>query len=313
MRAKLFVISGLVAGLAGGLAASASAQALDSSLSFFITSANAGKGANLGGLTGADAHCQKLAAAAGSTKTQWRAYLSTQAAAGTAAISAKNRIGIGPWFNAKKVQVASSVADLHSANNKLGKEGSLTETGAVVNGRGDTPNRHDILTGSNLDGTAFTVTADRTCANWTSETTGGAQVGHHDKQGGGDNPTSWNSAHTTSGCSITTLRGSGGEAYFYCFAADAQGSTGLQDRKLGMESKVVIGSGNRGATFRFRLESAQDVEVQVVDAKGTQVATLASGRRESGSYEIAWDGKDGNGSTLPPGAYLMRLLSRPLP
>jgi hypothetical protein len=185
-------------------------------LSFFITSSNPGKGGDLGGLAGADAHCAALAKAAGAPNRVWRAYLSTAAADGKPAVNAKDRIGAGPWFNAKGVQVAASVADLHSDANKLSKENSLNEKGEVNNGRGDTPNRHDILTGSNLDGTA----AAATCNNWTSSAAdGGGQVGHHDRQGGGQNPTSWNSAHATPGCSIEKLRSVGGEGYFYCFAA----------------------------------------------------------------------------------------------
>ena len=184
-------------------------------MTFFITSANPGKGADLGGLAGADAHCAALAKAAGAPATRvWRAYLSTTGAGG---VNAKDLIGSGPWTNAKGVQVAASVADLHSDANKLSKENSLNEKGEVNNGRGDTPNRHDILTGSNLDGTAATAT----CNNWTNgaQGGGGAQVGHHDRQGGGQNPTSWNSAHATPGCSIEELRKVGGEGYFYCFAA----------------------------------------------------------------------------------------------
>jgi hypothetical protein len=187
-------------------------------MTFFITSTNPGKGADLGGLAGADAHCTALAKAAGAPASRvWHAYLSTSAADGKPAVNAKDRIGAGPWFNAKGVQVAASVADLHSDNNKLSKENSLNEKGEVNNGRGDNPNRHDILTGSNLDGTA---TAN-TCNNWTSSAAeGGAQVGHHDRQGGGQNPTSWNSAHTTPGCGIEQLRRVGGEGFFYCFAAE---------------------------------------------------------------------------------------------
>lgn len=194
-----------------------SVDAQGNAMTFFITSANPGKGADLGGLAGADAHCAALAKAAGSAANHvWRAYLSTTAADGKPAVNAKDRIGAGPWFNAKGVQVAANVADLHSDNNKLSKDNSLTEKGAVNNGRGDTPNRHDILTGSNLDGTV----AAATCNNWTSSAAdGGAQVGHHDRQGGGQNPTSWNSAHATPGCSIDKLRSVGGEGYFYCFAA----------------------------------------------------------------------------------------------
>jgi hypothetical protein len=187
-------------------------------MTFFITSTSPGKGADLGGLAGADAHCAALAKAAGAPATRvWRAYLSTTGADGKPGVNAKDRIGSGPWFNAKGVQVAASVADLHSDTNKLSKENSLNEKGEVSNGRGDQPNRHDILTGSNLDGTAATAT----CSNWTTgaQGGGGAQVGHHDRQGGGQNPTSWNSAHTTPGCSIEELRKVGGEGYFYCFAA----------------------------------------------------------------------------------------------
>jgi hypothetical protein len=183
-------------------------------LGFFITSVGSGKGADLGGLEGADKHCQALAQAAGGGGRTWRAYLS---AGGAKAVNAKDRIGAGPWQNVKGVVVATSVADLHSDANKLSKENSLTEKGAVVNGRGDTPNTHDILTGSNLDGTLAGDTL--TCNNWTSSAEGSAQVGHHDRQGGGQNPTSWNSAHASKGCSQDNLIATGGAGLFYCFAA----------------------------------------------------------------------------------------------
>jgi hypothetical protein len=186
-------------------------------LSFFITSVGSGDGANLGGLAGADAHCQKLAAAAGAGNRTWRAYLSGTENGKT--VNAKDRIGAGPWFNAKGVQIASNVAELHTEAAKTGKEGSLTEKGEPVPGRGDKPNQHDILTGSQLDGTAFTDGEDHTCNNWTSNSTGSAQVGHHDRQGGGANPTSWNSAHASKGCSQQNLIATGGAGYFYCFAA----------------------------------------------------------------------------------------------
>jgi hypothetical protein len=186
---------------------------------FFITSAGPGKGADLGGLDGADAHCQKLAAAAGAGARTWRAYLSATASGGQQAVNARDRIGAGPWANAKGVIVATSVADLHSDKNTLSKEHSLTEKGETVGGRGDTPNRHDILTGSTLDGTASKETGDSTCRNWTSSGEGAALVGHHDRQGGGANPTSWNSAHPSRGCSQENLRGTGGDGLFYCFAA----------------------------------------------------------------------------------------------
>ena len=188
------------------------------SLSFFITRAGPGRGADLGGLSGADAHCRTLAAAVGAGDRTWRAYLSTGATGDTPASDARDRIGSGPWYNAKGVQVATDVANLHSANNGLSKTGSLNERGEVVNGRGDTPNRHDILTGSQLDGTAFVGATDRTCSNWTSGAAGSAQVGHFDRQGGGDNPTSWNSAHPSRGCSQDNLRATGGDGLFYCFA-----------------------------------------------------------------------------------------------
>lgn len=187
-------------------------------MTFFITSAGPGQGADLGGLAGADAHCQALAKAAGAGGRTWRAYLSTTAAERQPAVNARDRIGAGPWHNAKGVQVAASVADLHSDNNRLSKEHSLDEKGAVVNGRGDSPNRHDILTGSLADGTASTAGGDTTCGNWTSGGEGSALLGHHDRQGGGAAPTSWNSAHASRGCSQANLRGTGGDGLFYCFA-----------------------------------------------------------------------------------------------
>ena len=189
-------------------------------LGFFITSAGSGDGANLGGLAGADAICQKLGAAAGAGSRTWRAYLSVAASGAQPAVNAQDRIGAGPWYNAKGVMVAQNVADLHSDNNKLGKEGSLTEKGAVWNGRGDTPNMHDILTGSGLDGTLASGAGDTTCGNWTSNKgDGSALVGHHDKQGGGANPNSWNSAHPSKGCGQANLVATGGAGAFYCFAA----------------------------------------------------------------------------------------------
>ncbi len=208
-----------VALLAAAVATPVRAQQAD--MTFFITSDGPGKGGDLGGLSGADAHCAKLAAAAGSTGKTWRAYLSTQ---GEGAANAKDRIGKGPWRNAKGMVVATSVEDLHSPNNKLNKENSLSEKGAMINGRGDTPNRHDILTGSRADGTAFPAGEDRTCGNWTSSTTGAAMVGHHDRMGLNDSAPmlSWNSSHPSrgpgGGCAQSDLRGTGGDGLFYCFA-----------------------------------------------------------------------------------------------
>lgn len=197
-------------------------QAPPQPMSFFITSTPKGDGANLGGLAGADAHCQSLAAAAGRGGVTWHAYLSTQ---GPNAVNARDRIGSGPWFNARGQRVAQTVAELHGDTIEqarlgvaLGKQLSLTEKGTVVNGVGDQPNQHDILTGSQPDGRAFTDGMDHTCDNWTSNADGSgtAQLGHSDKQGGGNG--SWNSAHASRGCSQPNLVGTGGAGLFYCFA-----------------------------------------------------------------------------------------------
>jgi hypothetical protein len=187
-------------------------------MSFFITSIGPGDGANLGGLEGADRHCRTLAEAVGVTGRTWHAYLSAVAKGGAPAVNARDRIGNGPWYNAKGVMVARDVAHLHSDDNALGKETSLNEKGEQVNGRGDTPNQHDILTGSLPDGTVAVDTTDTTCDNWTSNAAGAAMVGHHDRQGGGARPTSWNSAHPSRGCGQQDLIGTGGNGLFYCFA-----------------------------------------------------------------------------------------------
>ncbi|MGA1073002.1 MAG: hypothetical protein ACO3S3_10110 [Pseudohongiellaceae bacterium] len=192
----------------------------DNAMSFFITSVGSGDGANLGGLAGADAHCQNLAEAAGSRGKTWRAYLSAHATEEMAAIDARDRIGFGPWYNAKGVEVASTLNALHSDFMNLGKENSLDENGNQVKGRGDSPNEHDILTGSSLAGNAIDDGEDHTCSNWTSNSTGSAQVGHFDRQGGGANPNSWNSAHGSRGCSQANLVATGGAGYFYCFATN---------------------------------------------------------------------------------------------
>jgi hypothetical protein len=189
-------------------------------MSFFITSEGPGNGAALGGLEGADRHCAMLADAAGFGDRTWRAYLSRTAANGQPAVNARDRIGTGPWFNRSGVQVAENLADLHGETNNLGKETSLNERGEIVSGRGDTPNRHDILTGSQPDGTASPAGDDTTCGNWTSSGEGSALVGHHDRVGGGANPTSWNSSHASRGCSQENLQGTGGDGLFYCFAID---------------------------------------------------------------------------------------------
>jgi len=193
-------------------------------MTFFVTSTGTGNGANLGGLAGADAHCQKLAGAAGAGDKTWRAYLSTQASDGKPAVNARDRIGQGPWHNAKGAQIAKDLAELHGDNldaarkgNLVTKNNALTEKGELVNGVGDKPNMHDILTGTQADGRAFTDSADRTCKNWTSGGEGIAQVGHHDRNGGG---ISWNSVHPSRGCSQENLVGTGGAGLFYCFAGN---------------------------------------------------------------------------------------------
>ncbi len=214
----MYPIRVLVAAAAAAMVSPSFVNTPSQAMSFFITSVGSGDGANLGGLEAADGHCQRLAEEAGVTGRTWRAYLGRQAKDGAPAVNARDRIGTGPWVNAKGVVVATSVDDLHSDNNKLGKENSLTERGAVVNGRGDTPNTHDILTGVRPDGTVPVDTADATCSNWTSNGAGSALVGHHDRVGGGANPTSWNSSHGSRGCSAENLRGSGGNGLFYCFA-----------------------------------------------------------------------------------------------
>jgi hypothetical protein len=188
-------------------------------MSFFVTSRGLGDGANLGGLAGADQHCQSLAQAAGASNRTWRVYLSTQASGSTAAVNARDRIGAGPWRNAKGVQIAANVEDLHSANNKINKETALDENGQVVKGRGDTPNMHDMLTGSQQDGTAFAGDGDMTCRNWTSNSEGSAIVGHHDLIGNPQGINFWNHSHGTRGCSQQNLVSVGGVGLFYCFAA----------------------------------------------------------------------------------------------
>jgi hypothetical protein len=200
-------------------------HAQPASMTFFVTSAGSGKGADLGGIDGADKICQSLGQAAGAGALTWRAYLSTQAMGGAGAVNARDRIGSGPWQNAKGDVIARSVDDLHSASNKVTKQTALNEKGEMVNGRGDTPNRHDILTGSQPDGRAFAPGDDKTCGNWTKSTQGAAMVRHHDRMGLRDDDVSksWNSSHLSrgaeGGCSQADLRSTGGDGLFYCFAA----------------------------------------------------------------------------------------------
>jgi hypothetical protein len=207
------------------LAMSGSTIAQQAGMTFFVTSVGSGNGADLGGLAGADKQCQQLAQAAGAGGHTWHAYLSTQAAEGQPAANARDRIGKGPWTNAKGVVVAKDVAELHGQNN-LTKQTSLSEKGDIINGRGDTPNRHDALTGSQPDGTAFAAGDDRTCGNWTSSAKGAAMLGHIDRQGLRDDDASksWNSSHPSrgpdGGCSQNDLKSTGGDGLFYCFAVN---------------------------------------------------------------------------------------------
>ena len=212
---KYFIIPILLLFVAGCVDETKEPNATEpNEMSFFITSKGPGNGADLGGLAGADSYCQNLAESEGSTKT-WRAYLSSTG------VNARDRIGTGPWYNAKGILIATDLDNLHS-NNNITKATALTEKGEIVNGRGDTPNRHDILTGSQMDGTAFSTTNDTTCQDWASSTNGSAFVGHHDRLGLADDEASrfWVSSHASRGCSQEGLKSTGGDGLFYCFAID---------------------------------------------------------------------------------------------
>jgi hypothetical protein len=216
MKFVAFVMTAAVAGF--GAKAAHSQQVPAPNMSFFVTSTSQGKGGDLGGLEGADRQCQALAQAVGAGSKTWRAYVSTQPIGGASAINAKDRIGTGPWYNAKGVQIAANLEDLHSDNYKINKTTALDEKGNFINGRGDTPNHHDILTGSQHDGTAFPVGEDKTCHNWTSSTEGSAIVGHTDLIGNTRGPNFWNFSHSTPGCGVEDLAKVGGAGLLYCFA-----------------------------------------------------------------------------------------------
>ena len=221
------ITTSLIAACVLSLPLAVTAQAQQANMTFFVTSVGPGNGADLGGLAGGDKQCQTLAQAAGSNGKTWHAYLSTQ---GDGAVNARDRIGKGPWQNAKGVVIATSVDNLHSADNKLTKQTALSEKGDVINGRGDTPNRHDILTGSTPEGRAFPAGEDRTCKNYTSSTAGAVMMGHSDRTGLDDSAPakSWNSSHpsrgpqgsTGAGCSQSDLKGTGGDGLLYCFAVN---------------------------------------------------------------------------------------------
>jgi hypothetical protein len=212
----------LLAAVALTAGVTASAQAQQADMTFFVTSVGKGNGADLGGLAGADAHCSALAKAAGSTRTEWHAYLSTTEPGGAAGVNARDRIGKGPWKNAKGEVIAASLDDLHSDKSNITKQTALTEKGETVSGRGDAVNTHDILTGSDPHGMYSTAGGDTTCGNWTKSAEGSAIVGHHDRSG--LQPTrhmnSWNSSHGSRGCSQDQLKASGGAGLLYCFAAN---------------------------------------------------------------------------------------------
>jgi hypothetical protein len=228
-KPKAFIVAALALGVASGVNAQQPPPAPPQlpqapNMTFFVTGNGPGKGADLGGIEGADQHCQTLAARHGAGGKTWRAYLSTQPADGKPAVNARDRIGSGPWQNFKGTVVATSLDDLHSANNKLGVDNSLSERGLIIPYRGFAPNRHDVLTGSDMQGRAFPAGEDRTCRNWTSSTQGAAMVGHIDKMGLRDDEASksWNSSHPSrgpdGGCSQNDLRSTGGDGLFYCFA-----------------------------------------------------------------------------------------------
>src|SRR5499426_2317883 len=215
-RVPAAVVLSMIAGVASV------AHAQQANMTFFVTSVGNGKGADLGGLEGADAHCGALAKAAGAKATNWKAYLSTSLPGGDQGVDARSRIGKGPWQNAKGVVVAKNVDDLHSGHNNVTKQTALTEKGEMVKGRGDTPNEHDILTGSDPEGRFSTAGGDTTCGNWTKSGEGSAIVGHHDRAGLKDtrHMNSWNSSHGSRGCSQDNLKGTGGAGLIYCFLAN---------------------------------------------------------------------------------------------
>lgn len=218
MRAfRLLALAGLTAAAVAGCASSSPGGA--NPMTFFVTSSNPGQGGNLGGLAGADAYCQKLAGSVGAGGATWRAYLSTQ---GPGAVNARDRIGKGPWLNARGEAIATSVDNLHSAGNHLNKKTALTERGDVLPGRGDPVNMHDILTGSSADGRTVAGAGDSTCSNWTSGSTGAAIVGHHDRIGLNESPPmkSWNHSHPSKACDMASLKATGGDGRLYCFAVN---------------------------------------------------------------------------------------------
>jgi hypothetical protein len=308
-----------LAWVAGGalLAGPAGAQPVDSSMSFFITGSVPGQGGNLGGLAGADAHCQKLADSVGAGAKIWRAYLSTQASGGTSAVNARDRIGPGPWFNANKVLVAADLAALHDTSNvtTVTSAKGVTHRGTVV-----ASNRHDIMTGSRFNGMAPVGAADSTCANWTSSAAGTnglpsrTIVGHHNRSGISSNmiPHSWNQAHVTPGCSQANVESGGGSGFFYCFAANIP--NGINGQVPGGPAEEVtpyyLSAGairSEQVVFRFTLDRDTKVEVSALDIRGRERAVLLRGMQSAGEHVVRWNGTDANGEALPAGMYRILL------
>lgn len=293
-----------------------SAQIVDSSLSFFITGRSLLTGGNLGGLSGADAHCQQLADSVGAGGKVWHAYLSVQAAGGNPAVNARDRIGSGPWFNANKVMVAADVNALHDTANvsTITAAKGLTHRGATV-----ASGRHDMMTGSRYNGLAPAAGADSTCAGWTSSASGlpaRTIVGHHNRSGISSNmiPNSWNQAHVTSGCSQANVEAGGGFGFFYCFADNTPVGVDLRSlpRGIGTASRYapyLLAGSFRGeeVVYRFALEKEARVDVSVYDLQGRRHARLLKGALGPGDQIARWDGRDARGKPMASGLYLIVL------
>jgi hypothetical protein len=307
-----------VLALCGALASYAGA-ADDSTMSFFITGSGMGQGGNLGGLSGADAYCQKLADSVGAGNKVWHAYLSAQAQGGAAAVNARDRIGTGPWYNANKVKIASNLTELHDTANvaTITAATALTHRGATIP---PSPNKHDMMTGSRFDGMAPVGPADSTCANWTSSAAGTngvparTIVGHSNRQGIAGNmiANSWNQAHVTPGCSQANVESGGGSGFFYCFAVN--NATNMKDRTPasgGASSDFVpyyLSAGRNGVrneevVYRFTLDRDSKVEIRALDTRGRERAVLLRGMRGAGPHEVRWNGTDASGDALPAGLY----------
>jgi hypothetical protein len=298
-------------GVSGALlpAGVACAQTVDSSLSFFITGRSLGTGGNLGGLSGADAHCQQLADSVGAGGKLWRAYLSTQ----SPVVNARDRIGTGPWFNANRVMVAANLTALHDTTNltTITATTGLTHRGLTV-----ASGVHDLVTGTKYNGMAPITGIDSTCAGWTSATTGGAIVGHHNRSGISSNicPTCWSQAHRTNGCTQANLQQGGGAGYFYCFADNTPVGIdlGALPKRVGAASgyaPYVLTAGRRGeeVVYRFALEQESRVEVSVFDIEGRRHAVILRRKLGAGSQAVRWNGTDSRGAALPAGVYLIVL------